>query len=85
MTYRLCGHSKSEPRVYRTREEEAEMAKLDPLVTLPQRLLERGVTQEQIDAAAKRARDMVAEAAEKGLAAPVGDRAYALDGVFAEN
>ena len=61
------------------------MAKLDPLVTLPQRLLERGVTQEQIDAAAKRARDMVAEAAEKGLAAPVGDRAYALDGVFAEN
>ena len=85
MTYRLCGHSKSEPRVYRTREEEAEMAKLDPLVTLPQRLLERGVTQEQIDVAAKRARDMVAEAAEKGLAAPVGDRAYALDGVFAEN
>ena len=42
-------------------------------------------TQEQIDAAAKRARDMVAEAAEKGLAAPVGDRAYALGGVFAEN
>ena len=43
------------------------------------------ITQEQIDAAAKRARDMVAEAAEKGLAAPVGDRAYALGGVFAEN
>ena len=83
MTYRLCGHSKSEPRVYRTREEEAEMQKTDSLAILPKRLLELGFTQEQIDEAAKSARDEVESAAQKALAAPAGGPQFALSGVFA--
>ena len=83
MTYRLCGHSKSEPRVYRTREEEAEMQKTDSLVILPKRLLELGFTQEQIDEAAKSAHDEVEAAAQKALAAPAGGSQFAHSGVFA--
>ncbi len=83
MTYRLCGHSKSEPRVYRTREEEAEMQKTDSLVILPKRLLELGFTQEQIDEAAKSAHDEVEAAAQKALAAPAGGPQFAHSGVFA--
>ena len=30
-TYRLCGHSRSDPRTYRSREEEAEWQELDPI------------------------------------------------------
>jgi pyruvate dehydrogenase E1 component alpha subunit len=32
MTYRQCGHSRSDPRTYRTREEEAEWKEKDPIV-----------------------------------------------------
>ncbi len=84
MTYRLCGHSKSEPRVYRTREEEEQMAKFDPLVTFPKRLLELGCTQEQIDNAANSARQMVEAATQKALQDKPGDRQVALSGVFAK-
>ena len=83
MTYRLCGHSKSEPRVYRTREDEAEMQKTDSLALLPERLLELGFTREQIDEAAKSAHEEVELAAQKALAAPAGGRDFALSGVFA--
>ena len=33
-TYRLCGHSRSDPRTYRSKEEEAEWATRDPIVRL---------------------------------------------------
>ncbi|MBP5641103.1 MAG: thiamine pyrophosphate-dependent dehydrogenase E1 component subunit alpha [Victivallales bacterium] len=83
MTYRLCGHSKSEPRVYRTREEEAEMQSSDSILLLPKRLLELGFTQQQIDEAAQSAHDEVEAAAQKALAAPAGGQQFALSGVFA--
>jgi pyruvate dehydrogenase E1 component alpha subunit len=41
-TYRLCGHSRSDPRGYRSREEEAEWQKQDPIVRFRQWLLARG-------------------------------------------
>jgi pyruvate dehydrogenase E1 component alpha subunit len=37
-TYRLSGHSRGDPRVYRTREEEAEAWKKDPVLQIEQRL-----------------------------------------------
>ncbi|NLV74147.1 MAG: thiamine pyrophosphate-dependent dehydrogenase E1 component subunit alpha [Chloroflexi bacterium] len=50
MTYRLCGHSRSDPRTYRTKEEEAEWQARDVIPTTASRLLDRGLaTQERID------------------------------------
>lgn len=45
-TYRLCGHSRSDPRTYRTKEEEAEWEKLDPIVRLGQQLVGAGAATE---------------------------------------
>lgn len=42
LTYRQVGHSRSDPRTYRTREEEAEWAKRDPLKLHAARLLAAG-------------------------------------------
>ncbi len=40
-TYRLCGHSKSDDRCYRSREEEAYWAKRDPLLLAEMKLGEK--------------------------------------------
>ena len=37
-TYRLCGHSRSDPRTYRSKEEEAEWAREDPIPRLAAQL-----------------------------------------------
>ncbi len=42
-TYRLCGHSRSDPRTYRSRQEEAEWQTLDPIVRLRQHLLSQNL------------------------------------------
>ena len=41
-TYRLCGHSRSDPRTYRSKEEEAEWATRDPILRLGASLKEAG-------------------------------------------
>jgi pyruvate dehydrogenase E1 component alpha subunit len=46
-TYRWFGHSKSDPRVYRTREEEEEWKKRDPIKRFAERLLSEGVATEE--------------------------------------
>lgn len=43
VTYRLSGHSRGDQRVYRTREEEAEAWKHEPIARLAAKLLERGL------------------------------------------
>lgn len=45
-TYRYYGHSRSDPRVYRTKDEEKEWREKDPLENFPKRLLEEGVLAE---------------------------------------
>jgi pyruvate dehydrogenase E1 component alpha subunit len=46
LTYRQCGHSRSDPRTYRTREEEAEWAKCDPIQRLADRMQADGLATE---------------------------------------
>jgi pyruvate dehydrogenase E1 component alpha subunit len=41
-TYRLCGHSRSDPRTYRSKDEEAEWQARDPIANLATRLKEMG-------------------------------------------
>lgn len=43
-TYRLCGHSRSDPRTYRTREEEAEWKNRDPIPRFRKWLVEEGIS-----------------------------------------
>jgi pyruvate dehydrogenase E1 component alpha subunit len=42
MTYRLCGHSRSDPRTYRSKEEEADWQSKDPLPRFRSRLGDEG-------------------------------------------
>ena len=50
-TYRLCGHSRSDPRNYRSKQEEAFWQARDPIPNLAQRLKAAGlVTDEQLEA-----------------------------------
>jgi pyruvate dehydrogenase E1 component alpha subunit len=46
-TYRLCGHSRSDPRTYRTKEEEAEWAARDPIPNLGERLKQQGLVSDE--------------------------------------
>ena len=45
-TYRQCGHSRSDPRTYRSKEEEAEWARYDPIPRLADRIRETGLANE---------------------------------------
>jgi pyruvate dehydrogenase E1 component alpha subunit len=44
LTYRQCGHSRSDPRTYRSKAEETEWAGRDPIQRLADRLLAAGQT-----------------------------------------
>lgn len=83
MTYRQCGHSKSEPRLYRTREEEAEWAKKDSITNTAKILAERGCPTADIEQAAREAHDEIKNAAQFAITQPYGTHNDALDGVFA--
>lgn len=83
MTYRFCGHSKNDPRVYRTREEEATWGERDCLAVAAQSLRDRGVAEAEIARLREDARQEMAAVVERALAAPTGDRDHALGGVYA--
>lgn len=50
-TYRLCGHSRSDPRTYRSKEEEATWEANDPIPNLGQRLKDLGLATGEVLAA----------------------------------
>ena len=50
-TYRLCGHSRSDPRTYRTKEEEAVWEEKDPIPNLGERLKDMGLATDETLAA----------------------------------
>ena len=53
-TYRFCGHSKNEPRVYRSRAEEEQMQARDCMLDCRQELLRAGVEEQAIRQAEER-------------------------------
>jgi 2-oxoisovalerate dehydrogenase E1 component len=70
-TYRWYGHSRSDPRAYRTKEEEQQWRDRDPIPALEKRMLEAGlVTQEELDAIEKAADQAVEHAVEFALDSP---------------
>ena len=69
-TYRLSGHSRGDPRTYRTREEEADAWKNDPIERFKSVLLAEGAKKDDIDAADAEAAAMVDDAVDFAHASP---------------
>ena len=82
-TYRWYGHSASDQRAYRTREEEAEWKEKDPITVLSKKLLELGIaTQEEIDAIAEQATKTIAEATQFGFDSPYPEVSELYDDIY---
>ena len=82
-TYRWYGHSKSDPRKYRTKEEEQDWHDRDPLTVFSQQLLDAKVaTQEELDAVENRAEKAIEKATEFALASPMPDPAEVEQDVY---
>lgn len=70
-TYRYYGHSRSDPKIYRTREEEAQWKKKDPIEAFRKKILEKGVmTEEEIKNLEEDLKRQVEKAAEYALKSP---------------
>jgi TPP-dependent pyruvate/acetoin dehydrogenase alpha subunit len=74
-TYRHYGHSKSDPAPYRPKEEVERWMARDPLKIARARLLEDGVTEEQIAAVESAITSLLDQAVQDALAAPYPDPA----------
>ncbi len=75
-TYRYYGHSRSDPRAYRTKTEEQEWHDRDAIETFAARLVEAGIcTQAEIDALEVKVEDEIDAAQEFALNSPFPDPA----------
>jgi pyruvate dehydrogenase E1 component alpha subunit len=82
-TYRLCGHSRSDPRTYRTKEEEAEWADLDPLLIAAERLKQAGLaTDEALAAVEQEVQAVIDQAVDFAERSPYPDPTDTLKHVF---
>ena len=73
-TYRWYGHSSSDQRAYRTREEEAEWKERDPITVLRKKLLDGGIaTEAELDEAEKKAVKTIDDATKFGIDSPYPD------------
>jgi 2-oxoisovalerate dehydrogenase E1 component len=71
-SYRWYGHSRSDPRKYRTKEEEAEWRARDPILNYAAWLTEAGVcTEDEIDALEARTEDAIEHATRFALDSPM--------------
>ncbi len=83
-TYRYFGHSRSDPRLYRTKEEEGEWKKRDPIETFKKRLLkDKIISEAEIKTIEERAASEVESAAEFAINSPYPDVATLTDDVYA--
>ena len=83
-TYRFCGHSRGDPCVYRTREEEAAWRGRDPITRFRRVLRARGFLDRQDDARMRReARETVREAVTFAKRSAAPDPADLVSGVYA--
>jgi len=82
-TYRWYGHSRSDPRKYRTKQEEESWHKRDPITVLSNKLLsEELAAQQQLDAIKDKARETIETATQFGLDSPWPDVAELTKDVY---
>ncbi len=82
-TYRHCGHSKNDPRVYRTPAEENDWQACDCLLQAAAHLTALGLSAAAIDAQRQEARQLIDAAVRAAMAAPCGTPEHARGGVYA--
>lgn len=82
-TYRWLGHSKSDPRVYRTRQEEEEWKQKCPIKRYKRQLLAEGIDKEQLTEIEKQAEHVIKEALEYAQNSPEPKIEEIMDGVYA--
>jgi acetoin:2,6-dichlorophenolindophenol oxidoreductase subunit alpha len=83
-TYRWKGHSKSDGRKYRSREEEAEWKKRDPIARFGKILLDSGtVTEQTLSALKQKAYDQIEAAVQFAQASPMPSLDCLLEDVYA--
>lgn len=81
-TYRWFGHSISDQRIYRTKEEEAQWKERCPIVVFRKKLVEMGFTEEELDAIRDKAFDTIEKATEFAQASPLPDPSELFDDVY---
>ncbi len=82
-TYRLCGHSRSDPRTYRSKEEEAEWATRDPILRLGASLKADGcATDESLAEIEREVVAVIDDAVAFAEASPPPEPEEALEDVF---
>jgi 2-oxoisovalerate dehydrogenase E1 component len=85
-TYRWYGHSRSDPRKYRTKDEEQSWRERDPLGVFSKQLLDQGIaTQEDLDQIEKNAEAAIEKATEFALNSPMPDPAEVEQDVYVLN
>lgn len=83
-TYRWLGHSKSDPRVYRTRQEEEEWKQKCPIKRYRQKLINEGTaTEEELAKIQEAVEKAIQEALEYALNSPEPKIEEIMDGVYA--
>ena len=83
-TYRWLGHSKSDPRVYRTREEENEWKQKCPIKRYRQKLIDENIaTDEELTEIEESAKKTIQEALEYAQNSPEPKVEEIMDGVYA--
>lgn len=82
-TYRWYGHSSSDQRAYRTREEEAQWRERDPIIVLRKKLTEFGIaTEEEMDEIEQMAVKTIEEATKFALESPYPDVSELYDDIY---
>ncbi len=85
LTYRQCGHSKSDKCLYRTKEEEQRWRERDPITRLAAWLLDEGIATEQALAeVANCVEEEIAAAVAFARESPEPDPATVTEGVFSD-
>jgi 2-oxoisovalerate dehydrogenase E1 component len=83
-TYRWYGHSRSDPRAYRTRDEESEWKERDPITVLQARLSQEGLLDEAgFEALQSRSETAIETATEFALGSPEPPAEELFQGLFA--
>ena len=82
-TYRWYGHSRSDPRAYRTKEEEKVWRERDPIIVLRNKLLEESLAKaEQLDEIKDKAFETIETATKFGLDSPWPDTSELTKNVY---